>query len=230
MTSLTKKPQVQSWPIERVIPYEKNAKIHDPSQVMKIAAAIKEFGWDQPIVVDGNGVIIKGHGRRLAAIELGMKFVPVIVRDDLTPDQVKAARISDNRVAQSDYDYELIQEELSELAAIDFNMDSLGFDERELSFLTAELGEMNTDAAVEDLDAEVTTQTEQMEFKAREVAERPIPIAEAFGFKSVLPDQARSINQFMGQLEEEYGVKGADAFIRFVRALLGETPKSEVTE
>lgn len=226
MSSLTNGGRLESWDVDRLIPYEKNAKIHDPAQVMKIAAAIKEFGWDQPIVVDAEGVVIKGHGRRLAAIELGMKKVPVLVRDDLTPDQVKAARISDNRVAQGDVDFELLQGEISELNDIEFNMESLGFDARELSFMTEELDLLNQDAVVEDLDEEVTAQTEQMKSKAAEVRERKVPLSEAFGFKSVSPDQARVINKFMGQLEGDYETKGAEALMQFMQALVGEGSES----
>ncbi|MFH3639762.1 ParB/Srx family N-terminal domain-containing protein, partial [Acinetobacter baumannii] len=81
--------------VDDVKPYELNAKIHSEEQVAKIAESIARFGWDQPIVVDKNGVIIKGHGRRLAAIKLGLIEVPVLVRDDLNEEQVKAARLAD---------------------------------------------------------------------------------------------------------------------------------------
>ncbi|HHP0317040.1 phage tail protein (plasmid) [Acinetobacter baumannii] len=83
------------WIVDDVKPYELNAKIHSEEQVAKIAESIARFGWDQPIVVDKNGVIIKGHGRRLAAIKLGLIEVPVLVRDDLNEEQVKAARLAD---------------------------------------------------------------------------------------------------------------------------------------
>ena len=69
--------------LEKLVPYELNSKIHDDAQVKKIAESIKQFGWDQPIVVDKDMVIIKGHGRSLAAKLLGVKQVPVLVRDDV---------------------------------------------------------------------------------------------------------------------------------------------------
>ncbi|AVI35233.1 ParB N-terminal domain-containing protein [Acinetobacter baumannii] len=87
--------KIQMWIVDDVKPYELNAKIHSEEQVAKIAESIARFGWDQPIVVDKNGVIIKGHGRRLAAIKLGLIEVPVLVRDDLNEEQVKAARLAD---------------------------------------------------------------------------------------------------------------------------------------
>lgn len=87
--------KIQMWIVDDVKPYELNAKIHSEEQVAKIAESIARFGWDRPIVVDKNGVIIKGHGRRLAAIKLGLIEVPVLVRDDLNEEQVKAARLAD---------------------------------------------------------------------------------------------------------------------------------------
>lgn len=88
-----------------------------------------------PIVVDGNGVIIKGHGRRLAALQIGLKKVPVIVRDDLSEEAVRAARLADNRVAISGLDNEILRKELSSL---EFSLDNI-FDKKELTFVTADL-------------------------------------------------------------------------------------------
>ena len=96
--------KLHAWPIGDVKPYEANTKTHPKEQIDKIVASIQRFGFDQPIVVDANGVIIKGHGRRLAAIQMNLKKVPVVVRDDLSRDEVRAARIADNQVAKSDDD------------------------------------------------------------------------------------------------------------------------------
>jgi ParB-like chromosome segregation protein Spo0J len=82
--------KIESWNIERIKPYELNVKIHDDKQVSKIAASIKKFGWQgSPILVDKNGVIVAGHGRRLAAIKLDMKTLPVAVLSDLSEDEVR---------------------------------------------------------------------------------------------------------------------------------------------
>ena len=119
--------------INKIIPYDSNVKIHDDEQIEKLANNIKKFGFDQPIVVDKDNVIIKGHGRRLACLKLGLDRVPVIVRDDLTKEEADAARLSDNRVTSSEYDIEGLQAELERLSN-DFDFKSLGFDERELNF------------------------------------------------------------------------------------------------
>jgi len=206
--------KIQKWGIERVIPYELNAKIHDPEQVKRIAKSIAELGWDQPIVVDKNGVIIKGHGRRLAAISLGYKEVPVLVRDDLTPDQVKAARLADNRVAIGNIDAELLAKDLADL---EFDLTGI-FDAKELEFVTADLGELNQDAFVADLDAEIAAQADETTNAIAAAADKAVPIQKALGFKAIKGSDERAVAMFMAQLEAESGLTGAEAFMEFIRA------------
>ena len=101
--------------ISRVRPYEKNAKKHPKKQVEQVAASIKEFGFNQPLVVDRNGVVIVGHGRLEAAKILGMTDVPVI-EVDLTEEQAKAYRLADNKLNESEWDMKLAVDELKELS------------------------------------------------------------------------------------------------------------------
>lgn len=211
------KPNIQIWDIDRVKPYEKNAKIHDESQVKKIAKSIQEFGFDQPIVVDTDGVIIKGHGRRLAAISLSMTKVPVWVRDDLTPDQVRAARLADNRVAISNIDTSILQQELADL---NFDLSEF-FDKKELDFVTADLGEIDTSAFVEDLDMEIQQQAEETKATVAAAAEKPVPIAKALGFKSIKGSDERAVAVAMALIEADTGLEGADAFVKFCRTMAG---------
>ena len=84
--------------VEEVKPYFRNSKIHTNRQIKEVAQSIRRFGFDQPVVVDPNMVIIKGHGRYFAAISLKLKNIPVIVRDDLSSAQIKGARIADNKI------------------------------------------------------------------------------------------------------------------------------------
>jgi len=121
-----------------LIPYEKNAKVHSAEQIAKVAASIAEFGFDQPIVVDGQGVIIKGHARREASLQLGLPRVPVVVRTDLSPTQVKAARLADNKIAESPWDEALLREELQQLEDQDFALDLVGFSDEDLRGLLAD--------------------------------------------------------------------------------------------
>jgi len=110
---------------QSLIPYANNTKTHPPDQIARIAASIAAFGFDQPIVIDERRVIIKGHGRYLASLQLGLQKVPVVVRTDLTPAEVKAARIADNKSAESPWDEELLRLELQSLEEHDFDLESL---------------------------------------------------------------------------------------------------------
>ncbi len=119
-----KKFKIEYWPLDKIKPYFRNAKLH---HVDRIAASIRDFKIDQPIVVDADGVIIKGHGRLKAAEQLGLKNFPVVVRTDLTDEQVRASRIADNVSAEGGWDTELLQSELSDL---DFDgLQDYGIDE-----------------------------------------------------------------------------------------------------
>jgi DNA modification methylase len=130
---------VELWPVERPIPYARNARVCPEAAVAKVAASLAEFGFRQPIVVDAEGVIIAGHTRLLAAQRLGLKEVPVHVAIGLTPQQVKAYRLMDNRSAQeTSWDEELLALELEELSGLDVDLLLTGFDEEELAALLAE--------------------------------------------------------------------------------------------
>lgn len=113
---------------EELIPYEKNAKAHPIAQVEQIANSIKAFGWTQPIVVDKDNVVVIGHGRLMAAKELKLEKVPVVMRDDLSEEQVKALRIADNKTNESEWITEKLDEELAELAIAGFDMEQFGFE------------------------------------------------------------------------------------------------------
>lgn len=204
--------KVEAWDVEKLIPYENNVKIHDEKQVKKIAESIKQFGWDQPIVVDKDGVIIKGHGRRLAALKLGLKTVPVLVRSDLTPEQVNAARVADNRVAMGDIDTELLQKELS---LIDFDFGGI-FDKKELAFMEVDLTEIDPESVEVDIVAEMERQSDAMSENIREVEDSDVRIADALGFRKVKGADQRPIARFMARIEADTGLQGAEAFVTFV--------------
>lgn len=206
---------IQMRDIEDITPYELNAKVHDEKQVDRIAKSIAEFGWDQPIVVDKNGVIIKGHGRRLAAIRLGITSVPVWVREDLTEDQARAARLADNRVAVGDLDSDLLQQDL---ATLDFDLDGI-FDKKELDFMLADLGDLNLDALAFDLEAKVQEQAEETMQKIEETDKRAVRIDKVLGFKEIQGKDERAVARFMAYAEAETGKEGAEAFVDYVKQL-----------
>jgi DNA modification methylase len=131
-------------------PYGHNAKTHPPEQIAKIAASIAVFGFDQPIVVDGAGVIIKGHARREASLRLGLNRVPVVVRTDLSPAEIQAARIADNKTAESPWDEQLLRVELAALEDDGFDLALTGFSDEELEALLAEPEETHQGLTDED--------------------------------------------------------------------------------
>ena len=120
--------KVELWDIGDVKPYANNPRDNEAA-IDVVMASIREFGFRQPIVVDGDGVIVVGHTRFLAAKKLGLAKVPVHVARDLTPAQIKAYRIADNKTAElAEWNYELLPIELGELQGMDFDLGLLGFD------------------------------------------------------------------------------------------------------
>jgi DNA modification methylase len=132
---------VEHWPLDRLIPYARNARTHSEDQVAQIAASIVEFGWLNPVLIDDAGNVIAGHGRLLAARNLGLETVPVIRASHLTPAQVRAYRLADNRLAElSGWSEEMLAAELAALQDEDVDLGLLGFDDAEIDRLLAESG------------------------------------------------------------------------------------------
>lgn len=131
--SLKAKLVIEWWSIDRVKPYPRNARKISAKAVDKVAASIKEFGWKQPIVVDKDGIIVVGHARRMAAVKLELAEVPVLVAADLTPAQIKAYRLMDNRShEETDWDFKLLGPELLDIKGMDFDLELTGFSLPEL--------------------------------------------------------------------------------------------------
>ena len=127
--------KIEDWPLDRLKPYENNPR-QNQDAVPAVVASIREFGFKVPIIADRDGVIVAGHTRYLAAKELGMETVPVIVADDLTPAQIQAFRIADNKTAEiADWDYDLLPIELAALQDQHFDLDLIGFSSDELADL-----------------------------------------------------------------------------------------------
>ncbi len=128
--------QIEFWPIERLRPYARNAKMHGPDQVARIAASMARFGWTVPCMVGDDGELIAGHGRVLAATELGLSEVPVIRLGHLDEAERRAYRIADNKLTElGDWDEALLRDEVAGLLADDFDLSLLGFAENELEAL-----------------------------------------------------------------------------------------------
>jgi ParB-like chromosome segregation protein Spo0J len=122
---------------EKLIPYARNAKKHDAAQVSKLAGSIREFGFNNPVLIDKDNGIIAGHGRVMAAQKLELKDVPCIRLGHLTDTQRKAYILADNRLAElgGGWDQEILKLELADLEDLDFDMDSIGFGSEDLADL-----------------------------------------------------------------------------------------------
>ena len=132
--------QVEMMPISVIKPYERNPR-RNQSAIEKVAASISAFGWQQPIVVDRDFIIIVGHTRYQAALKLGFDSVPVSIATALTPEQVKAYRIADNKVGElAEWDNDLLKLEIDDLKGINFDLDLTGFESKEIQKIDISFG------------------------------------------------------------------------------------------
>lgn len=122
--------EIISKALSELVPYEKNPRKISDEAVNAVAESIQEFGFKNPILIDKNNVIIAGHTRRLASLKLGLERVPCVVVDDLTPQQIKALRLADNKTNElAEWDISELNFELSDL--LDFDMERFGFGDEE---------------------------------------------------------------------------------------------------
>ena len=134
--------RIEMWPLDRLKPYQRNARTHSDTQVAQIAASIVEFGFTAPLLVSDDGGILAGHGRLAAARKLDLDAVPVVVLDHLTPTQRRAYILADNQLAlQAGWDQELLAVELADLSAAGFDLALTGFSDEELADLLGDIEE-----------------------------------------------------------------------------------------
>jgi hypothetical protein len=129
MPSNKKTMKIEQIPTEKLIPYARNAKKHDAAQVAKIAGSIREFGFNNPVLIDSDNGIIAGHGRVMAAQKLGLETVPCIRLGHLNDTQRRAYILADNRLAEigGGWDEEMLKLELADLGELDVDLDVIGF-------------------------------------------------------------------------------------------------------
>jgi len=126
--------------VEALIPYARNSRTHSDAQVAQIVASIREFGFTNPVLIDEGGGVIAGHGRIMAAKQLGMAQVPALVLSGLTDAQKRAYVIADNQLAlNAGWDEDMLRLELTALSSLDFDLDLIGFNERELAALVGDV-------------------------------------------------------------------------------------------
>ena len=181
--------KLERWPVERLVPYERNARTHSPEQLAQIAASIVEFGFTNPILVASDAGIIAGHGRLEAAKQLGLAEVPVVVLDHLTPAQRRAYVIADNQLALiSGWDDELLKNELAELGELEFDLSLLGWGENLPTF------ESEVDLSALDELEDPTDQLADGVMKALQIEFRPEDYEEA----KALVTAARKRGDYVG--------------------------------
>ena len=158
--------KLESVPVEALIPYARNARKHSDEQVAQLAASIREFGFNNPVLIDKDNGIIAGHGRVLAARKLNLQEVPCIRLDHLTETQRKAYILADNRLAElgGGWDEEMLGLELSDLRETDFDLNLAGFDAQTIErFLNPP--EPTADHVPETSTEEINADSFQMECK-----------------------------------------------------------------
>lgn len=138
--------------VGELIPYDKNAKKHDKKQIDNVANSIKRFGWQQPIVIDENNVVVIGHCRLMAAKKLGLNSVPVTVASGLTDLEIRELRIADNKTNESPWDLGLLDDDVEGLLFEGFDL-GFGIKEFEANFVMNDAIENEEDAENEPVDA-----------------------------------------------------------------------------
>jgi len=159
--------QVEQLSIDKLIPYVNNARTHSDEQVTRIASSIREFGFNNPILIDKHNTVIAGHGRLSAAKKLDLKEVPCIRLEHLSDTQRRAYIIADNKIAMNaEWDEEILGLELVTLQTEDFNMDLLGFDVDELEHLLSDDNsdvEIQKESVLDKLDVSIDEPRNQVE-------------------------------------------------------------------
>jgi DNA modification methylase len=159
---------IEQWPIDKLIPYARNARMHSEHQIALLAGSLVEYGWLIPCLVDEDGNLIAGHGRLQAAGQLGLRTVPVIRVSHLTPAQARAYRLADNRLTEiAGWDDEILAAELHALNGEGVSLDGLGFDDAELDRLMAPLDDED------ELNGRAEDQADEIPDVARETLSRP---------------------------------------------------------
>src|SRR5262252_6541696 len=133
--------RIEFWAISRLIPYANNARLHSEADLDKVAAAIRKWGWTNPVLVDEEGVLICGHGRTAAAPRAGVTSIPVIVARGWSEEEKRAYRLADNQLAErGEWDSQRLGNELRELDFADFELDLIGFETDRLEAILRGIG------------------------------------------------------------------------------------------
>lgn len=200
-----------------LIPYDNNVKRHPRKHIEALKALMLRHGFSKgnPIQVDRNMIIIAGHGRTEAACELEMPVVPVVIRTDLSDEEVKRWRLEENKSVSNDYDVVGMKAEIAELLELDGPL--IGFDDKEWAVLTEDLtADFDADTMIADLEAEMESASRHHEETTEKARSEQVAITDLLGFRHVPAGQQRKIVKFVARLEAETGKTGAEAFLAHV--------------
>lgn len=220
MTDISTVP-VELWDVADVKPYEFNHKKHPPAQIDLLARLIDAKGLINPLVLEEDGTVIAGHGRLLAIQKLGRAKVAVRVLRGISKGEASGLRIADNKTVSNEYDTDMLSKEITELSlGGDFDLTLLGLDQRELDMLITDVGEIDMDAVVGDIDLAVEQHEADVDERAAQADEDSVRLDKAFGFKTIpLPSQ-KTVTRFMAEIESTTGKTGAEALIEHMRSAL----------
>lgn len=224
MTNFNEVP-VEQWDADDIIPYEFNHKKHPEKQIETLAKLIAMKGLINPLVLEEDGTIIAGHGRFMAINKLGWDKVPVRVLRGITKAEASALRIADNKTVSNEYDTDILSAELTRLSQEDgIDLSVLGMDDRELSILVTDVGEIDTDSLVDDIEMAVEAHEEGVAETAAAADEDSVRLDKAFGFKTIPLPAQKTVTRFMALIEEGMGLQGPDALIGFMRDYMAKLP------
>ena len=154
---------------EMLKPYIYNNKVHPENQVEKIAKSIKKFGFNNPIIIDKDYSIIAGHGRLLAAQKLDMDKVPCLILNDLSPEEIRAFRIMDNKSAVSEWDFDAIAKELAELKELNIDLSITGFESEEIEDILKDYSDMSIQSEIQEIPSTSTEETIQTDIQEGDI-------------------------------------------------------------
>lgn len=158
--------KVKDISIDLIKEYENNPRNNDKA-VDKVAESIREFGFKVPIIIDANNIIVTGHTRVKAARKLGLKKVPCVIADDLTPEQIKAFRLADNKVSEyATWDENKLYTELMELKVVDFDIETFGFETKEI-----DISNINKDEILDKFENEKPKEIKEDDFDVDKAVE-----------------------------------------------------------
>ena len=189
-------------------PYGKNNKMHPEEQVETIANSIKQFGFNNPIIVDNNNEVIAGHGRLLAAQSIGMLEVPCLVLENLSEEDVKAFRIMDNKSTVSEWDFAAIASEFDELQDAGYDVALTGFNEKEIDDILIQNGLLTEPEEIEADDAN-TVETDIVEGDVFEIGNHRLMCGDSTDYATVWKDLLKEEKVDMCFTDPPYGVSAA---------------------